>query len=289
MKRIICKNSDNVQIEFNYDFAPFFLLGIDGVYSISNKVVTSENTMMDGSTYQGSTTQERNIVITAQMETNYKENRELLYKCFKPKTTGTLTYIEDEDTRVIDYKVEDIDIAEKGTVRNIVISLLCPDPFFRELNDTEISMSSWSSLFEWEHEFLEEKEEFATREAEPLKEMENDSAADNIGITITIVADGPVSNPAIYHVESGDFIAVGTEYNPLLMSAGETLVITTHTNNKAVYIIREGAKQEINEYLNEESEFIQLQHGINTIKYEADTGEDYMNVTISYRFRYLGV
>lgn len=48
-------------------------------------------------------------------------------------------------------------------------------------------------------------------------------------------------------------------------------------------------KKEINEYLDEDSDFIQLQHGTNTIRYTADAGEDYLNVTVSYRFRYLGV
>ena len=113
--------------------------------------------MVDGSTYQGSTTKQRNIVITAQMERDYQANRDLLYKCFKPKSTGLFTYIEGSETRVIDYKVEGIDIDEAGVVRNFSISLLCPDPFFRDLEDISVSMASWTGLFEWPHEFLEEK------------------------------------------------------------------------------------------------------------------------------------
>lgn len=289
MKRILCKNEDGVQIEFNYDFASFFLVSLDGVYTVSNNVVTSENTMVDGSTYQGSTTKQRNIVITAQMETDYQTNRDLLYKCFKPKSTGIFTYMEDEETRVIDYKVEELEIGEKGVVRNITISLLCPDPFFRDLEDLSVSMASWTGLFEWPHAFIEEKEPFAERTAEKLKEIENDSAADNIGITVTLEAEGPVINPAVYHAESGEFIKVGTEKTPFSINAGDVVIITTETNNKAVYLVRDGVKTEINEKLDEDSEFIQLQHGINTIKYTADAGEDYLNVTISYRFRYLGV
>lgn len=289
MKRILCKNEDGVQIEFNYDFAPFFLVSLDGVYTVSNNVVTSENTMVDGSTYQGSTTKQRNIVITAQMETDYQTNRDLLYKCFKPKSTGIFTYMEDEETRVIDYKVEELEIGEKGVIRNITISLLCPDPFFRDLEDLSVSMASWTGLFEWPHAFIEEKEPFAERTAEKLKEIENDSAADNIGITVTLEAEGPVMNPAVYHAESGEFIKVGTEKTPFSINAGDVVIITTETNNKAVYLVRDGVKTEINEKLDEDSEFIQLQHGINTIKYTADAGEDYLNVTISYRFRYLGV
>ena len=68
-KKIICKNEDDVQIEFSYDEdAEFFLVSLEGAYSVSNNVVTSANTMTDGSTYQGSTTKQRNIVITAEFD-----------------------------------------------------------------------------------------------------------------------------------------------------------------------------------------------------------------------------
>ena len=65
--------------------------------------------------------------------------------------------------------------------------------------------------------------------------------------------------------------------------------ITTGTNEKNVYLIKDGVTTKINEYLDEESEFIQLVHGSNTFIYDAAQGVDYLNVTISYRFRYLGV
>jgi hypothetical protein len=280
----MCKNEDNVQVVFNYDFAPFFLVSCDGIMSVYNNVATSENTMIDGSTYQGSTTKERYIVITAQMCDNYKENREMLYRAFKPKSTGAFTYIEDDEQRTIDYKVESVEIAEVGVVRNIIISLKCPDPFFKALEDSIVEMAAWDNLFEFEHEFIEEGEALADRVAEIIKEIPNESAAANIGITITFVAEGPVTNPAIYHVESGDYVKVN-----IALNAGDSIIITTETNNKNVYLIRDGVKTEINERLDEDSEFMQLSHGMNTLKYDADSGIDYLNVKISYRFRYLGV
>lgn len=290
-KRVICKNEDNVAVEFNYNAEnPFFLCSLEGVYSVSNKVNTSENTMTDGSTYQGSTTRQRNIVITAQMDHDYQTNRDLLYKCFKPKATGVFTYIEGEEIREIEYKTESLDIAEKGVVRDITISLICTDPFFKDQNDTMVTMAGWGGGFEWDHEFPEEGETFGERLAEIIKEIENDSAADNIGITILMEASGPVTNPAIYHIEEDIFTKIGTAIEPFSISAGEAIKITTETNKKAVYKIgSDGTETNINEYLDEESEFIQLTHGKNTIKYDAEVGIDYLNVTITYRFRYLGV
>lgn len=284
MKKITCKNDANIQVDFTYDFKPFFLVSVEGVYKVTNNVNTTENTMIDGATYQGSTTSMRNIVITAQMEKDYQKNRNILYKCFKPKSYGTLTYIENEEIRMIQYIVEDIEISETGVLRDITISLICPDPFFRGLENIYVEMARWEKQFEFPHEFVEELEEIETRNSEKIKQLDNESNADNVGMTITIEADGPVQNPVIHHVEQKEYIKLETT-----MQAGEKIVITTETNNKAIWIEKEGEKEENNGIMSEESEFLQLQSGLNTIQYEAESGEEYLNISIEYRYRYLGV
>ena len=289
-RKIYCKNEDGVEVAFDYDDeSAFFLESIDGVMSVSNNVTTSENTTVDGSTYQGSVTKERNIVITAHISRNHVYYRNLLYKCFKPKSNGLLTYTEEDERRIINYIVESIEIDEKGVVRNAVISLICPDPFFKDEEDTVVTMAGWKPCFTFPHRFKAEKEPFGKRVAEIIKEIENESAADNIGIEIKIEAMGAVVNPAIYHTEQGIYIKVGTENHPLSIGRGDTIRITTGTNEKAVYLVQGNTETEINEYLDEGSDFIQLVHGKNTFTYAADAGRDYMNVTITYRFRYLGV
>lgn len=292
-KQIVCQNEDNVQGVFGYDFDPFFILSCKGVTSIYNKVVTSENTMIDGSTYQGSTTKQRNIVLTLQMYCRTRDeaqkNRNFLYKLFKPKATGTFIYQENEETRSIDYKTESIDIDEKGIVRNATISLICPDPFFKAMADIDVDMARWEPLFEFIHEFQFGGEEFGTRTDEIIKEIENDTAASNIGVTITMEAVGAVTDPAMHHIESGEYIKIGTPSNPFHMVMGDILTITTETNNKNVTFTRDGVTRIVNQYLDENSEFIQLQYGMNTLKYDADAGIDYLNVQISYRQRFLGV
>lgn len=290
MKRIICKNEDDVQIEFSYEEnADFFMISLDGAYSVSNNVVTSANTMTDGSTYQGATTKQRNIIITAEFDSDYQNKRDFLYKCFKPKSPGTFYYKEGGEQREIDYYVETVDIDEKGVCRNATISLICPDPFFKDPADTTVTMAGWEPRFEFIHEFTEELEEFGVRVAELVKTIDNDSAADNIGIEVIMEALGAVRNPVLYHTQQGIHIRVGTPDFPFDMGPGDIVRITTGTNEKNVYSIKGNQETKINEYLDEESDFIQLVHGQNTFIYDAESGVDYLNVTINYRFRYLGV
>ena len=129
-RTVYCRNEDGVEVYFDYgEESPFFLEKIDGVMKVSNKVTSSENTMIDGETYQGSVTKARNIVITAHISENHVYNRNLLYKCFKPKTSGLLTYVEEDERRVINYIVEDVDVDPDGVIRYATISLKCHDPF----------------------------------------------------------------------------------------------------------------------------------------------------------------
>lgn len=292
-RSITCKNEDGMEVRFSNTFNPWLLEDCDGIYSVKNTVVTSENTMTDGATYQGSTTKMRNIVMTLRdlPEANHQENRTLLYNLFKPNAVGTFSYLEDEEMerRLIDYYVESVDVDAVKRARKATVSLICPDPFFVAPSDITVTIAGWASYFEWPHEFPPEGEEFEARVEEKLKTIDNTSAVDNIGMTIVILAAGDVINPSIYHIEKGEQITVGTPRKPLELVAGDEVTITTETNDKHVYLTHEGEKREINEYLSENSEFIQLEHGSNTIGYSAEEGESYMTVEISYRYRYLGV
>jgi hypothetical protein len=246
--------------------------------------------MTDGGTYQGSSAKKRNIVLTLMDKPNNvynQKNRDSLYILFPEGTQGTLTYTEGDVSRVIDYYVEKIYKPNLKT-RLITVSLLCPDPFFYDINDTIAHMANWISGFEFVHEFIADGEELGYRSLERLTNIVNDTATDNIGMTITVDILSNVTNPKFTRVESDTHIQIGSDANPLNLVNGDVLIITTHTNNKHVYLIRNGIKTEINQYLTEQSVFIQLMRGNNNIGYSADVGEEYMSVAVSYKMKYEG-
>lgn len=264
----------------------------DGIYSVKNTVSITENAMTDGGTYQGSVTQMRNIVLTLRDNVNsdHEANRTLLYRLFKPKSKGIFIYHESKEaeSRSIDYYVENIESDAVNRARRYTVSLVCPDPFFVAPRDLVVTLSGWKLLFEFPFEIPPEGIEFGTKVQEKLKNIDNSSAAENIGLTITVRANGAITNPTIHHVEKGEKVEIGTAENPLSLNVGDEVIITTGTNDKHVYLVRKGEKTEINNYLSEESEFIQLQHGSNTVGYSAEVGEEYMAVEVAYRYRYLG-
>lgn len=286
-RSIICTNENGLSYEFKDNaFDPLLLLAhVEGIYEHENIVSIEQNAMIDGGTYQGSVAKIRNIVLTliGRPAEKWTQNiRDILYVLFAEGKSGTLTYVENEKARTINYFVERVH-QENTNSRLYTISLLCPDPFFYDTNVAQVDMANWVENFEFEHEFLAVGEELGYRSAVQLQNIHNDSASDNIGLEIEIKAIGGVTNPYISHVERNEILTINTT-----LLTGDVVKITTAIGNKHVYRTRAGITTEINQYLTEDSEFIQLHIGDNSIAYGATAGANNMNISIRYQFKYEG-
>lgn len=287
MRKITCTSSNGLRISFDRTYNPWLLLDVEGIYESDFNVYMSENTMSDGAEYQGTTMKPRPITLTLEEKDDHEKNRQLLYDVFEEGSKGTLVYTEN-GSKQIEYYVEHIYITSMGTIRTATIDLMCPYPYFVDVRPHYESIAEWNPLFEWPHEFPLEGEEFEARSMDRIKTIENNASTDNIGINIEITCSGDVLNPSVTKIETGETIQVGSEDDPFTLHVGEKLLITTSQNDKHVYHIVDGEQTEVNTYLTEESEFIQLNRGTNSIGYDADSGGDYMMVLITYKYRYKG-
>lgn len=293
IRKITCTNADNVSLVFSNRFAPLMLIDAEGLYTVEADVNITENGLGDGGNYIGTNIKVRNIVLTIASKSDHAKNRNILFQLFLPKTAGTLIYQEIdgnyEEVREIDYYVEKIYPQITSNVCITTVSLLCGDPYFRDLMDTTMIMTGWNSLFEFSHEFVEQKEELAEQKKEKIVTIESQYTVPRIGMVIEMLAEGDVTNPSMIHLESNSFIKVGTEINPFIMSYGDKLIISTESNKKNAYLVRNGVKESVNEYIDEKSTYIQIQSGNNTFRYAAEIGEDNLLVSFLYRRKYLGV
>lgn len=293
MRSVKCINHATgqfVEITEN-SFSPLFLASLDGVYSSEFDVAISDNTLSDGGTYQGSRKKVRNIVITAIDQPNNvynQNNRDLLYTVFRQGETGTLIYSEDDvEDRQIDYEVESVR-RESGGNRLFTISLICPNPYFEDIFETNVLMASVVGQFHFPHQFKEEGEELGVLLTSRIVNIINDSASKSIGFTAYIESTTTLTNPILTRVESQEHIQVGSENNPFTLHSGETLVISTGRDDKHIKLVSNGVETEINEYLTEDSDFFNILSGDNHIVYNADSGVDSMSTLIQYKFQYDG-
>jgi hypothetical protein len=118
---------------------------INGLDPVKASVTTSPYGSVDGTSYTGSSVQNRNIVLTLKPNPNwdtwtYAKLRRLLYSYFMPKLVIRLVLYSDDMIPVEIYGVvEGIETDMFTKEPNFQVSIICPDPYFTALNPTVLT------------------------------------------------------------------------------------------------------------------------------------------------------
>lgn len=287
MKKIICENNNKNKITFTYDF-PFFLQTVDGLHSVIGTVTTISSAFAIGESYSGTSVKKRNIIISGIIKDNFADRRELLYRIFPLRTIGTLYYYENDsgEGKKISYIVESVEIEEKGIPRIFTISLICPNPYFTDLEESKVSMATWTPKFCFP--MISEKNigiEFATKNITTMGIITNNTNIE-FGITIHFIAHGNVTNPYLINVETQEKILINIE-----MEAGDEIIITTQRGNKNVILTHnsKSVSENINYLVEYESKFIQMHIGNNTLRAGAKESEENLETNVYYSNEYEAV
>lgn len=286
------KNEDGVTGTFGTEAYPFIVSDVTGLLESKANVTMSENVMTDGSTYQGSVMEKRNIVFTLRDYPNcdHAALRTKLSTLFKYKAPGLLTITRGPDTRQIIYYPESIQVDRKRRSHKYTVSLLCPSPLYTDPKVREMTLGGSSGGFYFAHFFKPEGHPLATRSNARTMVVESISAAESLGLTITITAENTIKNPYIRLVETGETFQLGSGMHVLSLMPGDVVTITTHSGNKRAILTRDGETADLSPYITEDSEFLQLSRGRNTFTAGcAGTGGlGDMNVVIRYQMLYEG-
>lgn len=282
MKRIICRDRAGNTTEFSYDGFPLRLAGTDGFAAAKYTVNTAQSTGQDGETYLSSTADKRNPVITLDILADYWNQRDLLYSFFQPRSEGTVFYFEDDSPgRRAGYYVESVDAEESGKTRQATISLICPDPVWKALEDEVVSMAQVVGDIEFPTELATEFT-VSHRNESVMATIDNDSNAAR-GLTITFEASGAVTNPALIEATRQERLQVN-----VTMHSGDILTITTGTGNKRAQLTSDGVTTNVNNLWVYGSTWLQAEPGRNIYRYTADSGEDSLSATIRSTPAYWG-
>ena len=284
IKKVVCQNSRGNQVTFSYEF-PYFLETIEGVTEVDGKVNTITSAYGVGSKYVSSSISERNIVITGSVKRdNITEKRQNLYKIFPKKDKGTLFYYEEDKVYKIEYYVESIEFAKSKVVDKFVISLICPSPYFTDLEESQVQMSNWIPSFEFPLEIPEETGiEFGYKNVNSLVTIENDTNIE-IGMKIVFTASDDVENPKLVNITTQEELEIEKS-----MTAGDVITVTTFINNKNIILTSNGEDININNYLKFGTKFLQIHTGSNTFKATAKSGENALVTEIFYLINYEAV
>ncbi|MDF1510602.1 phage tail family protein [Robertmurraya sp. DFI.2.37] len=281
MQKLIFTNSRGQSITLD-NSSPYTLSKVEGLGDVDADIQTQKAPFQNGSTFIDSTLEERHILIEVSMSVDYErisDTRSLFSSVFNPILgEGKLTYIFGDAVKEINAVSEHLPKFPSGSDERfggyqlVLISLRCPDPYWRSPQLIEEPMAAFVELFEFPFDdYFEMGIEGHTRY------FTNDSDTE---VPLKIAIKGPTSYPTLTNVTTGEFIKVKRT-----LSANDVLEINTEDGNKYVLLNGEDAFS----WIDINSVFFKLAIGENEIRYTADAGQESATLTIEWQERYNAV
>ena len=259
MAKLKYVNGNNKSIELG-NTAPFLITTVDGLGSPQNEIYTQKSPYQDGVTVTGSSLESRNIVIEGKIIDSNRANRQIyrntLLSVLNPKLSGKLIMDLGNEQRQIDCKVEQAPYFASESGQNhqdFSISLIAPNPFWQDIEDSKTDISTETGNFEFPLEIPAEGLELSIRTISFITNIYNQGDVDT-PIKVKLKAVGTVINPIIENLDTGEFIRVKRT-----LAEGDTLEINTAFGNKRVEIIKpDGSRENVFHYIDYKSTFFSL-------------------------------
>ena len=281
------------------ELSGLYIKSIDGLGPPSASINTQDVATIDGALYVGSRLETRNLVIELGMmdKPSVEANRLKSYRFFPTKRAVSIVVITDNNKVKIEGYVEsnepDIFSEEESTK----ISIVCPDPYFYDIEPTQKNFSETTPLFEFEF-----SNESVTENLLVMSEIRTDTRSlivypgdGDTGINIQIKMLADVNIFEMYDVFTQG--AMKLYGNKMPSSLGTTfkkndiIEINTVKGNKYVNLIRGGISTNIISALDKKATWFQLSPGDNIFAYAADNGtnDEKVVVTFVYNVAHEGV
>lgn len=248
----------------------------EGLTPVKANINTTTNGVVDGTFYNSSFLTQRPISIDIVPGGNIEEKRLELYRIFRPKKKIEV-HVKSKSRKLhIECVVEDLAVGLHEKKQCIRVSLIAPQPYFLNENETVVDQSAVASDFEFPFEIPEDGIEFGNITKERDITITNDGE-ETSGLIIEIVALNTVINPVIYNKTTKEKFAIR-----ITMEKGDKIEINTHKGRKKIELKRGNIAFNILNKIEKNTKWLTVEMGDNTFSYECESGEEDMQ--INYRF-----
>ena len=256
---------------------------IEGLNPPQATINSSVNTTTDGSSINSVRLDNRNIVIYTTIEGDVEANRINLYKYFPVKKTVKLYFTNSSREIYIEGTVEVIE-CDLFTNRQVAqISLICPKPYFKGVENLVTTFSDVSSMFQFPFSAGKAGVEVSAISTNQRRSIINTGDAET-GVIIKLFAIGTVVNPIIYDVLKRTYLRLN-----FTMLTSDTIVINTNVGEKSIELIRDGVTYNAMGYMAQDSTWFIMEAGDNVFTYDADSGNSNLQLTFTTAILYSGV
>lgn len=285
---LIVENKYGQQLKLSNNESNYQILKIDGLTPPAASIHTNVNANAHGASFKSSKIESRNLVIQIKLRGNIEENRLRLYEYFATSDWCKVYFRNGSRNVVIEGYVENIEgnLFENG--QSLQISILAPEPFFKDVEDSIIDISKEHSAFEFPFEIpVSESVEFSVFEQDRFTCVVNYGQADT-GMIIEIennMSDGTTARcPVIRNYITGESLKINTD-----LLGGEKIIINTNVGKKSVTKISNGKEVNIINFFDLKTDWLQLRKGANYFTFDYSDNDRYFKINIRYSSNYLGV
>ena len=282
MFKLSIENNDGQKIDLtnNKDCA---VIGIDGLNPPSANILTSQIAMNDGTRYNSAVVNQRNIVIRLRLLNNVEKMRILLYKYFRIKQYCKIYFKNDSRDVYCEGYVETFENDRFVLNNQVDISIICPSPWFKELNEIVFDVSQVIDMFEFPFAIETEGMEFSVLDKNSLTSVINSGDVET-GFLIELYASSEVANPRIYNAETHDMIGLN-----FTMQNGDMVQISTVKGEKYVKLTRAGVTTNIINHLMKNPVWFQVPVGSTDFTYDCTNGNEFLTIKFKGRNLFEGV
>lgn len=237
--------------------------------------------LADGTRYNSATVDERNPLLTIYIKRDVARARLNLYRYIATKQYIKVYYTADDMELYIDGYVESAEVDPWELNQNMQVSIICPQPYFKELSETYTNASNVEKLLGFPFAIESEGVELSVVDNASSTVIQNAGTVET-GLRFEIVATVRSLQPRIYNMETGEYMGFNVDLFP-----GERLVVNTIQGSKSITHISEGIETNYMHTLMEGSTWLQLSPGANEISYTVDEGE--VELGVYHTNMYIGV
>ena len=256
---------------------------IEGLNPPQATINSSVNTTTDGSSINSVRLENRNIVIYMAIEGDVEANRINLYRYFPVKKSVKLYFKNYTRDIYIEGHVELIECDLFTNKQIAQISIICPKPYFKDVQNLITTFGDVSSMFEFPFSISKTGIEISGITTNQRRSIINTGDIET-GVIIKLFSTGTVVNPVIYDVLKRTQLKLN-----FTMLASDTIVINTNVGEKSIELIRDGVTYNAMGYMAQNSDWFILEAGDNVFTYDADSGNSYLQLTFTTAILYSGV
>lgn len=279
------ENSRGYTLQLTGNESNYQIVNIEGLNPPNAKVNVTPIAGMDGAKFNSAKLETRELVITIKINGNAEANRINLYNYFPTKEEVTFYYSNSSRDVFIKGYVNSCEVNPFSQSEEMQISIICPNPYFKAIDEVITDISNITALFEFPFSINQgEPIPFSSYEANKVTNVYNPAA--KTGVIIQIDVLDAIEDIMIRNTETGETFELNYEFE-----AGDRITINTNSGEKSVKLLREGVTSNIFGALVSGSVFLQLESGDNFLGYQIDGGDNdqYVYIIFSFYSVYRGV